>query len=438
MNEKRNIWFLAFIIPVAFFLSSCARNRGEEKILLRWSADAYPVYDKFRAEESKKFEKLHPEVTVRYEPIPGGVGSRILTQIAGRTAPDMFVAGDLNTYISKGALIDLTDWYEEDKEYFKEIYPSLIESMMWEGRLYALPGNCNVDILYYNRDIFDEKGISYPDEDWTWENLLEAAKKLTKKDKRGNIIQFGCVFGPKWLSFILQNGGKIWNENRTKCIINSPEAKEALVFWKDLYTKYKVAPTPLQMREQGCGELFIMGRAAMYLGNSWEVATFKIKSRKELNWDATLIPRAKGKKRFIPLAYLTYGIWEGSKHPKLAYELAKFMITPERIKFLVKVGDSLPIRPKGEAMDYYLSDSTRPEKAKKAMLKSLSLSKSFYRTVYNPYIPSKEQEEIIYSTLEKFTVTGELSAEEALENIEDSLNRLLEEKKVEVEKSKNE
>ncbi|MBI4282942.1 MAG: sugar ABC transporter substrate-binding protein [Chloroflexi bacterium] len=403
-----------------------AGKEGKDKILLRWSGYGYQVYDKFRSEESKKFEVENPDVLVKYEPIPGGAyDSKLLTQIASNTAPDMFFAVDLNTYISKNTLVDLTEWYQEDKEYFKDIYPGLIEANLWNGRLYALPGNCDVDILYYNKKLFDDKRLNYPDETWTWQDFLETAKKLTIRDDSGRVVQYGCITSSDWLSLILQNGGRIWNEDRTKCIINSPEAKEAVEFWKDFYARYKVSPTPLEIREQGGVEPFIMGRAAMYWGNSWEVSIFKIKGGAGgLDWDATLIPAPEGKQRFIGLRYLSLGIWSGSKHPRLAYELAKFMIKPERIKFLVEVGDSLPIRPRGEDMDYYLKDPNRPEKAKEAMLKAVSLSKSYYRTVVNRSVPYMEQLNIIGENMEKFSI-GDTSAEEALQLIESRLNKFL-------------
>jgi len=428
--SKLLLKMLGLVILVGL-LAGCSTKQGKEKIILRWSGYSYPVYNKFRNEQSQLFEKSHPQVIVRYEPVSGGqqYKSKLLTELASNTAPDVFFAADLSTYISKNALVNLTKWYQEDKSYFRDINPALIKAQMWNGRLYALPGNVSVDILYYNKKLFDEKGLKYPDATWTWQDFLAAAKKLTIRDDKGRIIQYGAITSTNWLSLILENGGRIWNKDKTRCIINSPEAREALSFWKDFYAKYKVSPTPSERRNQGSGRLFIMGRAAMYWGSSWEVATFKIRSGgRKLDWDAALIPRPKGKKRFIGLAYLSLGVWSDSKHPKLAYELAKFMTQPERIKFLVKVGDSLPIRSRGEAMDYYLKDPNRPEKARKAMLKSLSLAKSYYRTVVNPNIPYLEQNQIITETLQKFSI-GNTPAGEVLQLIENRLNNLLQEKK---------
>lgn len=426
-NLKKIICVVAGVILV-ILIYGCSRNKQEakeKKILLRWSGYAYPVYDNFRFSESKKFEQDNPGIMVKYEPITGDFNTKILTQMASNTAPDLFFVPDLNQFISKRVLVDLTDWYIKDKDYFKDICPQLMDAHLWNGKLYALPGNCSVNILYYNKKLFDDKKLPYPDDTWTWENFLEAAKKLTIKNERGKVVQYGCIAAFNWPSFILQNGGKIWNKDKTKCIINNPEAVEALTFWKDLYAKYKVCPTPSEIREQGQKELFIMGKAAMYWGDSWEVATFKIKGSTPLNWDAVIIPRAKGKERWIGLDYTSLGIWTGSKHRELAYELAKNMIKPERIKFLIKVGDSLPIRSSGEEVDYFLNLTDRPERAKKEMLKSLQFAKSSYRTGINPFIPSMEQGQIISENIDKFAIVGNISAEEALSIIQDKLNKLL-------------
>ncbi len=424
---------LGLVILISLLAGCSTEQGGKGKIILRWSGYSYPVYNKFRSEQSKFFEKSHPHVIVKYQPVTGQYNSKLLTQLASNTAPDVFFAADLSTYISKNALVDLTKWYQEDTAYFQDINPALIKAQMWNGRLYALPGNSNVDILYYNKKLFDEKGLKYPDATWTWQDFLAAAKKLTIRNDKGRVIQYGAITSTNWPSLILENGGKIWNKDKTKCIIDSPEARVALEFWKDFYAKYKVSPTPLERRDQGTREMFIAGRAAMYWGSSWEVATFKIidkiQGRKGgLDWDATLIPRPKGKKRFIGLVYTSLGVWSGSKHPKLAYELAKFMTQPARIKFLVEVGDSLPIRSRGEAMDYYLKDPNRPEKARESMLKALSLAKSYYRTIVNPNIPYLEQSQIITETLQKFTI-GNTPAGKVLQLIENKLNNLLQEKR---------
>ena len=51
-----------------------------------------------------------------------------------------------------------------------------------DGNLYAMPDRGGALILYYNKDMFDGAGISYPTKDWTWVEFLDAAQKLTVRD----------------------------------------------------------------------------------------------------------------------------------------------------------------------------------------------------------------------------------------------------------------
>ena len=419
--------FTTIIISTAlaagFFMSGCA-SKKEKKIILRWAGYTSPGYNEFRMRQGDEFEKLHPEVEVKYEPISGKYNSKILTQIAGGVAPDIFFVNDLQTFVEKGALVDLTSWIKEDKEYFEDFWPpSLMDSLKWNDRIYTLPGNNGVTgLLFYNKDMFDKEKLPYPDENWTWKDLLDAAKKLTKRDAKGRVIQYGCVNQVSLVFYIFQNGGTIWNKDRSRCIINSPESQEALEFWRDLYIKHHVSPSPSEEKSVQKGmNAFIMGRAAMLCGSDWHIAKFKFGGIK-INWDATLLPiPKKGKKRFAFMVPLRYGIWSGSKHPKLAYELAKSLISPEQIKFLIEVGDSIPIRNKGIEMDAFLASTNRSERMKKAVLKTLEFSVSRYHVVAGP-IPYMEQEEIIRRNLEMFTL-GNMSAEEVLQKIQDELNQ---------------
>ena len=89
-----------------------------------------------------------------------------MTQIAGGVAPDIFFVNDLQTFVEKGTLVDLTSWIKEDKEYFENFWPpSLMDSLKWNDRFYTLPGNNGVTgLLFYNKDMFDKEKLPYPDE----------------------------------------------------------------------------------------------------------------------------------------------------------------------------------------------------------------------------------------------------------------------------------
>lgn len=431
MKKHLLLIMLMFIMSVLLIANGCRGPKQKKSIIMRWSGYAYPKYDKFRSEESKKFENMHPEVIVKYEPISGDYNTKILTQIAGGTAPDLFFLSSafLWDYVNRGILCDLTDSVERDKTYFAKLLPILQEMDRVNGKTYTLPANLGTNILYYNKKLFDEAGVSYPDKNLTWDKMLGLAKRLTKRDERGRIIQYGLItgLGPgsgRWLLFIFQNGGALWNRDKTECIINSPEAQEAITFLRDLYMKYGVSPTMGEVREQGNREIFIMGRAAMYLGDSWEIATFKIKGASPLEWDAVLWPKASEiKPRVYELQANRLGILSTTKYPELAYELAKFMIEPERVRFLVQVGDSLPMRNEGVAMEYFQNELDIPKKAKEALIEARKYLKDITGEIVNPAISFAEEGEILKQAFDRFSINKEITAEEVLQEIEDKLNK---------------
>ncbi len=438
-KEKKNFFvsflFHLFLLTPAILLPGCsskAPNSG--KILLRWSGYGAAGYDQWRAEDSKRFEQLHPGIKVKYEPVHQQYQPKILTQLASGTAPDVFFCAELQTYIEKGALVDISEWVKGDKDYFDTFFPGLLEDHTFNGRVYALHQNVAVGVLYYNKDLFDKERLAYPDETWTWSDLLRTAQRLTKRDQKGKVIQYGIVTPLEYqqmMLYIFQNGGRLWSEDGNRCVVNSPQAKEALTFWSDLIFKYQVAPSKYAMTTaagaeySGYSEIFFMGKAAMYLGGSYEVVSLH---KHRMNWGVTLMPVSKkGVKRLSPRIYNSFGVWTGSKHPKEAYELMKFMTTPEVVKRLVATGDSLPLHTKGADMDLFLSDPIRPEPARKVMLTALKSSKSLYRLLVNLKVSYITQEKVLKEEFENL-VFGKSSVPDVLRKIEARLNELLKKK----------
>jgi len=428
MSSKRLVKYVTLVcLAVLFFIQGCRQaeenTKADKKIRLRWCGYAAVGYDQFRSEESKKFEKLYPDLTVTYEPVPGAsYTSKVLTMIAGGTCPDVFYIPGASPFdlTKRGVLLDLTSYIEADKDFFAELNPKLMEGMYYKGKIYSLPGNANVYVMYYNKTIFDREGLAYPTDKWSWQDMIAAATKLTKRDSRGKVIQFGCNH-PPGIELIRSFGGRLWNEDKTRCIIKSPQSVEALMLYKDLSDKYGVAPTQANYTEQGPADAFLTGRLAIYFGGGWDRSTFKLKGT-TVDWGVSMLP--KGKERAISLYYNCIGVPKSAKYPKLSYELIKFMIRPEGIKFLMDVGDSLPMRTKGEEVDYFLKECVRSEEEGRMLLDSLDNSYLYYVDLSHPNVPQGRMDQILSEPFEKFML-GLISAEETLQNIENDLNKLI-------------
>lgn len=225
--------------------------------------------------------------------VPGDqYDQKLLTMIASNTMPDiMQLTENVHNYSVRGELAPLDQFVKDNNVNLTERFGTAHETYVYESNLYAMPDRGGAMLLYYNKDMFDKAGVSYPTKDWTWDDMLDASQKLTIKN--GDVTeQYGFAAGdwwPWWMSFIYQNGGRILDDNN-KVVINSPETIEALEFYNDLVYKYGVAPSPVDYGNLGTGNisgspdpLFAQGKTAMEMTGFWNIGS--LNNVPDLNWD---------------------------------------------------------------------------------------------------------------------------------------------------------
>ena len=169
------------------------------------------------------FTAKNPDIKVELIYIPSDYSQKVQTMIAGSTAPDIIqLSEDVHSYSSKGQIIALNDFIAKDNLDLKARYGEtggLTGAYSMNGNLYAMPDRGGALILYYNKDMFDKAGISYPTKDWTWVEFLDAAQKLTLRDG-DKVTQYGFAAGgwwPWWMSFIYMNGGAVLDASWQAC-----------------------------------------------------------------------------------------------------------------------------------------------------------------------------------------------------------------------------
>jgi multiple sugar transport system substrate-binding protein len=195
--------------------------------------------------------------------------------------------------------------------------------------------------MFYNKDIFDQAGLPYPDETWDRKKFLEVAQKLTKDlDDDGKTDQFGFLWWGSWNDYfpiVWEKGGRILSKDKKEALVNTPEFISAVQFVGDTINKYKIAPSLIQMREI---PFFETGKVAMHVNGYWMVSVYQ-KRIKNFSWDVAPLPR--GEKGRVGILYGTaYSIASGSKHIKEAWELAKFLASPEIQELNVRKGLAIP------------------------------------------------------------------------------------------------
>ncbi|WP_374712408.1 ABC transporter substrate-binding protein [Symbiobacterium terraclitae] len=230
------------------------------------------------AEEAKELQavidKINAEATdyqIVHEPAPADYYTKIQTMFAGGTAPDLLWLAQeyVVPYAAKGALMDITDRLAKDSRpaaNLDDYFPMVLEHAQYQGRTYGLPWIAQPVIVYYNEALFDEKGLPYPTDDWTWEEFRELAVKLTDKE-RGI---YGTTFNgwPPVHMFIWQAGGEVISPDLKSSPIDSPEAIKALEFYSSIIYNEEVAPAMATLNEQGFGEMFKAGKIAMFFGGA--------------------------------------------------------------------------------------------------------------------------------------------------------------------------
>lgn len=278
------------------------------------------------------FEAENPDIQVQLEPVGSGdYYARILTQVAAGDPPDLLQIGDdaVPMFVDRGAFLPLDDFIAS-AEYPLDVsiyLPGVMEPGKWNGVQYLLPKDFSPMAIYYNKKLFDAAGVPYPQEGWTWDDLLATAQQLTVADANGNVTQWGIQLPGPWTTgfeyWVAAAGGRLISEDGATFIgyMDSPEVQNAVQFYADLYNKYKVAPPPADMNAFGGGNSeFDNGTAAMRLFGRWPQSGMK----RNPNIDLGVAPLPAGAERAGVLFWGGFGISALSDNPEAAWRFLRY------------------------------------------------------------------------------------------------------------------
>ena len=376
----------------------------------------------------KGWQEAHPNIRIRFEHTPyTGYDSKILTRIAGGAAPDV-IAAEVNyfvTFATKGVFLSLSPFIKEDKNFsLNDFFAPIIDRFTVKGEVYAIPRDvAPFACVFYNKDLFDQAGIPYPTDDWTWDDLLRIAKTLTKRDASGRATQYG-FYGWAWQNFIYGNGGGLVDDVKapTKSTLDDPKSIEGLQFYSDLINKYGVMPTPLAMANLGMGVdlMFASGRLAMFLSGIWE--TPALRTKYSFHWDVVMFPKNREGVRHFGSGGTGYGILKSSKHPREAWEVVKALTSVEVQGQLAERGLAQPSL-RSVAQGEHWAESPLPPANKKMLNEAVNY------IVFDPFHPRWREIEAKY-ILPEFDVlkSGKETAQEAVRKIVPQISKLLKEK----------
>ncbi|WP_461862956.1 ABC transporter substrate-binding protein [Thermococcus sp.] len=327
----------------------------EKKVFIRfagWSAGETEMknYQKIISE----FEKKYPNIEVKYEVITKMFHENILASFGAGVAPDVFYVDSswAPIFINKGALYPISNL--ADKSFTDQFYPFLLKPFEKNGKLYGIPKDWSMLVLFYNKKLFEQAGITKPPQ--TWEELEQDAKIITEKTGVPGLAIYLGGFN-RYVPVAVSNGApKPWFEKASDASwFDNPVVKETLTWYINLYRignvqmqKEGKKPYVVQPSDVGAGWLgdaFGQQKVAMVISGNWMIPfladqfpDFKYGT----DWDMAPLPA--GKDGRVTMAYtVILGINAKTKHPQEAWDFVKFITGPEGQKDLVvKAGQTLP------------------------------------------------------------------------------------------------
>ena len=370
------------------------------------------------------WQAAHPKIKIVFEHTPyTGYDSKILTRIAGGAAPDV-IATEVDyfvTFASKNVLEDLNPYVEGDTEFSKkDFFPTILDRFTYDDHLMAIPRDtAPFACVFYNKKLFDEAGLPYPSDDWTWDDLLRLARALTKKDTNGRVTQYG-FYGWAWQNFVYGNGGALVDNVKkpTRTMLDDPKSVQGLQFYADLINLYKVMPTPVALANLGMGVdlMFASGRLAMFLSGIWETPGLR---NYNFQWDVAMFPKNTQGIRAFGSGGSAYAILKSSKHKKEAWEVVKALTGEKGQQQLAKRGLAQPSRSAVSEGEFWGADPAPPSNKK-------MLNEAVKFTVFSPFHPHWREIEEKYLTPQLDLVfNGKKTAAEVIAEVAPQINTVL-------------
>ena len=209
----------------------------------------------------------------------------------GGELPDVFWmhSNVAQMYMENDMLLDLTDRISaSDKIDLDNYYEGIVNLYQSEGKQYAIPKDIDTIALWYNKTIFDEMGVAYPDETWTWNDFADAAAKLTNDEHWGYAIQPGNN-QEGFYNTIYSMGGSVISEDKKTSGFDDPNTIKAMTLFTDMIAAGS-CPDLATVSETAPNELLCAGKVAMSINGSWMLAGYRDNEYAAANCDVAVLP----------------------------------------------------------------------------------------------------------------------------------------------------
>lgn len=335
MKRMTRITALALVMLLAMPLMATFASASAEPVTITfWHGWQGLEADKFQA-VIDKFSIEYPNIKV--EVLSGTTQEKQLLAMSGG---DPFDVGlNMDYYIAQwarnGMLAEL-DQYVDSVGFDKEnVIKSELDMLVIDGKMYGVPYTADVTMMYYNKDILAEVGITEPPKSWS--ELYDACVKVTKTNASGDYERMGVLFNQPWL-YPLQmpylNGGSFYDVETDTALLNSPEVIEANLFKASLHSGEFDTEKVIKFKS-GFGQYasaenpFMKGQLAFAIDGEW-FPTFIKEYTPDLNYGVASVPYPDGKPELSGCGQVQAGalfVPVQSKHQQEAFTFINWLVS---------------------------------------------------------------------------------------------------------------
>ena len=287
---------LALVLAIAMLLPVISIASAEDVTLTYACFSAAGAQEETLKSMISVFESKNPGIKIDVQ-LTGYADyfTALATKVAGGNAPDVFEMNMENflSYMLRGQTADLSGLGINTANYSA----GTIAAVSNDGKLYAVPASFSTCVLFYNKALFDQAGVSYPTETWTWADAQAAAEKI--RALGDDIWGYNQpVTYNEFYKSIASNGGSLLNADLTAFTVNTPENVAVLdAMIARVRGDKHVMPTQEDLAGRGDWDLFEEGKLGMIITGIWAFSTFTEKCA--FDWDIVTEPGFKDKASFF-------------------------------------------------------------------------------------------------------------------------------------------
>ena len=387
-------------------LSSESETRGKKAELEYYIWDDEEIYTRKVVDA---FNTTFPNIQVNIHVIKNEIYDDIIGDVInGHDQVDLIgIRGvtKIITYQQKGYLLELTD-YLKKSDLDLTTYGNMVYSYTINDEYYGLPTRSTYWVLYYNKEIFRENGIPYP-EQMTWEEYAQTAKLLTN-DKTGEDKVWGGYF-INWLYYFagVQRQNYLYDDDITQTM-------ETLKWLNRFYNEDK-SHIPLEdviAIGDNWLEIFEKGQVAMMPQGEWTVSMLladEEENGRSVEWDIAPMPIFENQEKYTTYGqYQFAGITQECRYPDEAFQFLSYLCGEEGARMYAGSG----------IISGYTNDEIRQIYHDSAPEKNTNVFFESQRVLELPPVPEYDDLLSVLKEISESYLLGKISYEEAIEKME--------------------